>query len=164
MKSCENCGSQMFKRPKDSAAQWQNRAFCSFKCSNSGKETKPPHIRFWEKVNRRDGNRCWLWTGAVDDNGYGKLSHGGRSCKQDIKAHRLSYEMHYGPISEGMNICHVCDTPACVNPRHLYEGTQKENMNDASFRGRLNPKSMNNLRPGAPGWHGAGPVSSNEEA
>ena len=162
-KDCENCGQPMLRRPKDSTVQWQNRAFCSFKCSNSSKELKPLHLRFWENVQRRDGNRCWLWSGTKDNHGYGKISFGGRTRKQDLRAHRLSYELHYGPIAEGMNICHVCDTPACVNPSHLYEGSQRENMQDAVVRGRLNPSSLNNLRPGAHGYHGAGPQSNLEK-
>lgn len=73
-----------------------------------------------------------------------------------IKAHRVSFEMRYGPISDGLIVRHKCDNPNCVNPNHLEIGTQMDNMLDASSRGRLNPKSLLNLRPGEKGFYGAG--------
>lgn len=152
-KRCACCGDTFFRRAKSSGAQWEKRAFCSPICSNRSKEPEPLHVRFWNNVVRADG--CWLWVGTIDDKGYGKISHGGRAYKKDLKAHRLSYELRNGPIPDGMVICHRCDTPACVNPAHLYAGTQKQNMMDASARGRLNPNSRKNLRPGAKGALGA---------
>lgn len=79
-----------------------------------------------------------------------------------FKAHRVSYEMRHGPIPDGLNILHDCDNPNCVNPSHLKAGTQQENMRDASLRGRLNTKSLENLRPGKKGFSGAGPKSNKE--
>jgi hypothetical protein len=77
-----------------------------------------------------------------------------------FKAHRVAWEMFNGPIADGLIVRHKCDNPNCVNPKHLEVGTQKQNMMDASARGRLNPKSLENLRPGHVGFHGAGPVSN----
>ncbi|PCI04596.1 MAG: hypothetical protein COB78_09905 [Hyphomicrobiales bacterium] len=159
---CHACGQSFEKRQRDSADQWSKRRYCSPTCSNSSKEVIPLHIRFWKYVKKSTGNKCWAWTGATDQHGYGKIGVGRRIPKQDLKAHRLSYEMRFGPIQNGNVICHACDNPNCVNPNHLFEGTQKDNMQDASRKGRLNPKSMENLRPGKKGIVGAGPLSNKE--
>jgi hypothetical protein len=78
-------------------------------------------------VRRPDG--CWDWVGAVNNSGYGKL---GRAY-----AHRVSYEIHHGPIPTGMFVIHSCDNPPCTNPAHLRAGTAADNMADANSRGRL---------------------------
>lgn len=86
--------------------------------------------RFWAKVDRTAS--CWLWTAAKTPDGYGKL---GIRCYMEY-AHRLSWEMHRGPIPAGMLVLHRCDTPSCVNPAHLFIGTQFDNMQDMVAKGR----------------------------
>lgn len=89
--------------------------------------------RFWEKVvktNNDDG--CWLWCAAKDDCGYGVFSIDGKN----FRAHRLSYELTIGTIPKGLKILHKCDTPACVNPSHLFIGTQADNIKDCMEKGR----------------------------
>lgn len=87
---------------------------------------------FWPKVAKRGAGECWLWTGAIV-RGYGQLWIGGRHAY----AHRVSLEFRLGrSLAKRMFACHHCDTPACVNPAHLYEGTNSDNMRDASVRGR----------------------------
>lgn len=77
---------------------------------------------------------CWLWTGWRNSQGYGKISRSNKGG--EISAHRLSYEMHIGPIEGDLCVCHTCDTPPCVNPDHLFLGTRKENNQDRHAKGR----------------------------
>jgi hypothetical protein len=88
---------------------------------------------FWSKVSVDKATGCWMWTGKVNMDGYGRCRTMGMNS-----SHRASYLMCVGPIPAGTNILHLCDTPACVNPSHLQPGTQKENMQQAARRGRLN--------------------------
>lgn len=77
--------------------------------------------RFWAKVDR--SGECWIWTASRKPNGYGEFYAGGRVGY----AHRYSYEMHHGPIPEGMVVDHTCYTPACVNPDHLRLASKSQN-------------------------------------
>lgn len=86
--------------------------------------------RFEEKVGSRA--RCWLWVGVVAANGYGRLG--------DLYAHRVSYELHVGPIPDGLQIDHLCGVQRCVNPEHLEAVTQTENLRRAGYANRTTCK------------------------
>lgn len=86
-------------------------------------------------------DQCWNWTGTVrsQDKPYGRLIIGSRSdgSRRSVAAHRLSYEIHVGPIPDELCVCHRCDNPRCINPDHLFLGTKKENADDRDHKGRL---------------------------
>jgi len=95
---------------------------------------RSPEERFWEKVNIPDDrNLCWLWTACVNPAGYGVFALS--RTKQTI-ASRYSYLLNTGSIPKDMFILHKCDNPPCVNPEHLFVGTQKDNMMDKVNKGR----------------------------
>lgn len=93
---------------------------------------------FPDRVIPEPNSGCWLWIAAVASHGYGTF-------EKNKTAHRYSCELTYGAIPKGMLALHKCDIKICVNPKHIYIGSKKENSADAYSRGR-----MNNV------WHPAG--------
>jgi hypothetical protein len=97
-------------------------------------KVEQPESRFWDKVEKTDG--CWEWTASRDRYGYGDFRYGPeRGCKR-VRAHRFAYEIHNGSIPDGLHVLHRCDNPPCVNPDHLFVGSNADNMADKTTKGR----------------------------
>jgi len=102
--------------------------------------------RFWEKVEKTDS--CWIWKSPANRSGYGviKIQGSNRSC------HRISYAIKFGEIPENLFVLHKCHNKKCVNPDHLYIGTNKDNSNDEVLRKNTrhykcgNPSKFNGVR------------------
>lgn len=93
--------------------------------------------RFWKHVDKKGEDECWNWTGGLKGGGYGVLCI--TSPKTTIGAHRYSYELHKGVIPDGLFVCHICNNPSCVNPKHLEVGDQYHNLGYAASLGRMRP-------------------------
>lgn len=98
------------------------------------RKSRPAFERMMTRVTEVPESGCWLYLGSVDGGEYGTVSTR-RGCSP-AKAHRLAYEEVNGPIPGGMDVCHRCDTPRCVNPDHLFIGTRLDNMRDCVAKGR----------------------------
>ena len=90
--------------------------------------------RLLANVEKHDGG-CWLWTRSTAK-GYGTIRIGGNERKM-VRVHRVSYEHFVGPIPNGLFVCHKCDVRHCVNPDHLFVGTNSDNVQDCVKKGRL---------------------------
>lgn len=116
--------------------------FCSPACQHQSL-FKDPESRFWAKVNKTQG--CWLWTAGRSRQGYGQFSV---TRTQPIPAHRYAWMLLYGPIQEGIFVCHHCDNPTCVRPSHLFLGSPLDNMRDKINKGRRGDSAPKNPRNG----------------
>jgi HNH endonuclease len=113
----------------------------------AGYPRAPLAERFWAKVRKGNdlyewtgygvsiADACWEWQGCRHRFGHGYIGLGGRKGGTSV-VHRVSWELHYGPIPDGLVVRHRCDNPPCVNPAHLLLGTQADNMADMVSRGR----------------------------
>lgn len=127
-KKCKECGGNLFQRNcagcgKEFTTRYPKSFFCSLDC------------RFWDSVDKEGHPKgCWIWKKYKSKYGYGKV---GVENRDVVAAHRVSYELTYGPIPEGLFILHSCDNPPCVNPTHLRAGTPQQNVDDMISRNRM---------------------------
>lgn len=145
---CQGCGATVMRKPSE-AIPGRNK-FCSPACRgrHAGKTTQSRHpvtlkgilARFWKYVDRKGDDDCWVWTGAL--NRASRISSGGYGafgiCGCPVGAHVFSWTIFNGgrEPKKGMCVCHSCDNPPCVNPKHLWLGTIQDNIDDKVAKGR----------------------------
>ena len=96
------------------------------------KNNVPPEIRFWQEVDKKSNKECWNWLGVKYKKGYGCFD----KRTGERRAHRYSWKLHNGEIPDGLFVLHHCDNPSCVNPKHLWLGTAKDNTRDMMRKNR----------------------------
>ena len=96
----------------------------------------PVEDRFWKNVDRKEYDECWNWLGHFKTGGYGSICDDRARGNKTIRAHRLSYRIHFGEIPDGLWVLHKCDNKKCVNPHHLFVGTRQDNVDDMCAKGR----------------------------
>lgn len=101
--------------------------------------TEAQQKRFWSKVDK--STDCWNWMAGRDKDGYGKVG----VDYTDKRAHRISWELANGKSAAGLQVCHRCDRPSCVNPEHLFLGTQLDNSTDMKVKGRAASGARNGM-------------------
>ena len=134
---CERCGKDFKQSAWRSVHPKYRTRYCGRKCGQRQHGT--PEQRFWRKVDKKGplklDTRCWQWTGVKSEWGHGRIRQGGKKGGRMVYAHRVSWEMHGNVLPQGNILCHKCHNPACVNPAHLYVGTDSTNRTDDVMRG-----------------------------
>lgn len=125
---CVWCG-KIFTARSSSIRRGRGK-YCSNQCKGYGRSRPTEMSRLLANIVRVAG--CWVWTGSKIPTGYGKLS----IHNKKVAAHRLSWALHNGPIPAGLHVLHRCDNPPCVNPEHLFLGTDGDNAADKVSKGR----------------------------
>lgn len=133
-KPCEHCSAWITRPGKLSRAQWARRRFCSRSCiakSVNAAHVAPIGERLLAQAEPDPVTGCINWTAHIDDDGYGRITVG----NQSRRAHVVSYEACNGP-AKGLHVLHRCDNRRCINPAHLFLGTNTDNTADRNAKGR----------------------------
>lgn len=159
---CKTCGKEFRRKP--SAIRNKERCYCSHACSAKAQKEQRQDVmeRFLSHVNKESGHiapnmdtQCWLWTGALQKNGYAAFvleSRGSNVRALTAPAHRASWILHNGNIEHrNIYVCHRCDVRHCVRPDHLFLGTPTDNVRDCITKGRYkysyeNPEGIRRSR------------------
>lgn len=130
--TCEVCGAQ-FERHHQNSRRGLPHRYCSRTCTGISKR-QPIEERFWGRLDKSGGpDACWLWTGRRIPSGYGHIKFEGKQ----VFTHRLSFYLTHGKWPE--RALHRCDNPPCCNPAHLFEGSDRDNCQDAIRKKRRLP-------------------------
>jgi len=146
--TCGACG-RVF-RP-----DFKGQKFCDGPCYHESLRVDLAE-RFWQKIDRRGPDDCWLWIAKArlgnkgTFSGYGSIIGVQNGKKRPLYSHRVAWELTNGPIPDGLFVLHRCDVSLCCNPGHLFLGTQQVNLEDARIKGRLDesrPRTVGALTP-----------------
>lgn len=135
---CAKCGEPLARKNRESTRYWEARQYCGRSCYVGDRNSNPIWFSFAEKTERTKGG-CIVWTAHKDKKGYGRLATSGG----EVLAHRIAYAMHFGAFPRNLHVLHRCDNPSCVNPHHLFLGTNQDNMADKVRKGRTSRRFGN---------------------
>ncbi len=136
---CETCQKEFFVYP--STIKYSQARVCSRPCRKQSLAD-----RFFSHIGQKTSSGCILWGAATNKDGYGVVGSDGRSKGTNLLAHRVAYELMVQPIPDDLLVLHDCDNPPCINPTHLFIGTQADNIKDMVSKKRYRKRTHGSRR------------------